>query len=416
MKILHVISSLARELGGPSQSCPGMARAVAALGHDVRICTSKWDGAGKTVDAPSGQPVMRDGVSYYYYTMPTLRVMAFSPEMVRALPGLVDDVDIVHLHSLYLAHSWATGDISRRHGKPYIIRPHGTLDPYIFRRRRWRKRVVEVLFQNRVNRNAAAFHFSTRDEMERSAPYTAGRPGFVAPLGLDLSRFASTPPRGQFRARYPMIGDRPVVLFYSRLSFVKGLDILIPAFAKAVREGLDAVLVMAGPDFGMEAKARAWIAEHGLEDRCVFTGMLEGSDALSALNDADLFVLPSYSESFGMSVVEAMAAGLPVLISEHVKIWREVEADDAGMVKPNDVDAFAAGISELMGDAKRRQRMGANAKASVARRYTWDQVGRRLEEVYEAILAGRPFEAYGSGPELVAGDALAIGGSGASGL
>ena len=208
MKILHVISSLARELGGPSQACVGMAESVAALGHDVRICTSRWDGGRRMVDVQSGVPVLRNGVTYRYFNTPPIQVRGFSPAMVRALPGLIADVDLVHLHSLYLAHSWATGDICRRKSIPYIIRPHGTLDPYIWRRRRWRKRIVEAIFQDRVNRNASAFHYTTEEEMTLATPFVSGRPGFVAPLGVNLERFATMPPAGGFRGRHPQIGDR----------------------------------------------------------------------------------------------------------------------------------------------------------------------------------------------------------------
>jgi glycosyltransferase involved in cell wall biosynthesis len=371
MKVLHVISSLARELGGPSQACVGMAESVAALGHDVRICTSKYDGPGREVDAPSGQPVHRNGVTYYYYHMPRPHVRGFSPGMIRALPRLIADVDVVHLHSLYLAHTWATGACARRLGIPYIVRPHGTLDPYIWRRRRVPKWIMERLFQERVNRHAAAFHFTTQEEMELAQPYVSGRPGFVAPIGVDVARFAALPPRGGLRSRHVALGDRPIVIFYGRLNFKKGLDILIPAFADAVRRGQDLALVIAGPDHGMEAKAREWVAQQGIGDRTVFTGMLDGEAALSALADADLFVLPSYSENFGISVVEAMACGLPVLISDRVNIWREVQADGGGLVAPPEVTPFADRIAALMADPQRRRQMGERARASVAARFTW---------------------------------------------
>ncbi|MGF1627663.1 MAG: glycosyltransferase [Alphaproteobacteria bacterium] len=392
MKILHVISSLARELGGPSLACVGMAESVAALGHDVRICTTSWDGAGRTVDAPRGRPVQRNGVTYFYYDMLRPHMRGLAPGMIRALPKLIADVDVVHLHSLYLPHSWATGDIARRRGVPYIVRPHGTLDPFIYRRRRLRKWIVETIFQDRVNRNAAAFHFTTQEEMELASPYVSGRPGFVAPIGVDLDRFKALPPRGLLRERHPALGDRGIVLFYGRLNFKKGLEILIPAFAEAVRRGEDLALVIAGPDHGMEAKAREWVVEHAIADRCVFTGMLEGEDALAALSGADLFVLPSFSENFGISVVEAMACGLPVLISDRVNIWREVKADGGGLVAPPEVGAFSDLIFDVMADPDWRRAMGTAARASVAHRFTWPHIAQRLADVYGAIATGRPFE------------------------
>ena len=142
----------------------------------------------------------------------------------------------------------------------------------------------------------------------------------------------------------------------------------------------------------MEAKAREWVLKHDLADRCVFTGMLDGEDALAALADADVFTLPSFSENFGISVVEAMACGLPVLISDRVNIWREVVADGAGLACPPEVTAFADLIESVMTDPQRRLSMSVAAKRSVAHRFTWDRVGQRLSDVYAAILAGRPYE------------------------
>lgn len=403
MKILHVIASLARDLGGPSQACVGMAEAVAALGHDVRICTSMWPGDSDTEDIVAGEAFERNGVTYHYFDGLRPRIRGLSLGMIRALPRLIGDVDLVHLHSLYLAHTWATGDICHRKAIPYVIRPHGTLDPYIYRRKRPRKFVAEQLFQNRVNRNAAAFHFTTQDEMELAAPFVSGRPGFVAPLGVALERFASAPPPGGLRAKFPQLGTRGIVLFYGRLNFKKGFDILIPAFAEAVRQGQDLALVIAGPDHGMEAKVRESVVAHGVGERCVFTGMLERDDALVALNDADLFVLPSYSENFGISVVEAMACGLPVLISDRVNIWREVEADGAGLVAPPETAAFAKLLVEIMADPARREAMGEAARASVAHRFTWDKVGHRLSDVYSAILENRTFQPLMDDPGAMPG-------------
>jgi glycosyltransferase involved in cell wall biosynthesis len=172
----------------------------------------------------------------------------------------------------------------------------------------------------------------------------------------------------------------------SRLNFKKGLDVLIQATARVIAAGIDAHLVLAGPDGGMEASARRWIAEAGLEGRSTFTGMLRGNDKLAAFVDAALFVLPSLSENFGIAVVEAMACGTPVLVSDRVNIWREIVADGAGIAEPPAPDAFAAAMLSLLNDEPRRRAMGQAARASVARRYQWSTIAGELERLYAQVL------------------------------
>ena len=261
-----------------------------------------------------------------------------------------------------------------------------TLDPVIHRRSRWRKRVMELWYQDRLLRNAAAIHYTSAEEMRLAEPYVFGAPGVVVPLGLDLTDYSALPEPGTFRRSHPEIGERPILLFLSRLNFKKGLDVLIQATARVIAAGIDAHLVLAGPDGGMEASARRWIAEAGLEGRSTFTGMLRGKDKLAAFVDAALFVLPSLSENFGIAVVEAMACGTPVLVSDRVNIWREIVADGAGIAEPPAPDAFAAAMLSLLNDEPRRRAMGQAARASVARRYQWNTIAGELERLYAQVL------------------------------
>jgi glycosyltransferase involved in cell wall biosynthesis len=379
MRILHVIGDLAPESGGPAKACVEMAMAVARRGHEVAIATTDFSpslGRHKPRTAPER------GLSLHVYPVGFPRLWLTSWPMKRDLPRLVQDADIVHIHSLYLFHSWAAGTLCRRLGVPYIVRPHGTLDPVIHGRHRWRKRVMELCFQDRVLRDAAAIHYTSAEERRLAEPFVQGAPGLVVPLGLDLEDYRDLPPRGSFRALHPEIGHRPILLFLSRLNFKKGLDVLIQAVARTLGAGIDAHLVIAGPDGGMEGAARRWVTEAGLAARTSFTGMLTGRDKLAALSDADLFLLPSSSENFGIAVVEAMACGTPVIVSDRVNIWREIVADGAGLAEPPEAGAFAAAIRRLLGDEGLRRAMGEAAKASVARRYQWSATAADLERLY----------------------------------
>jgi glycosyltransferase involved in cell wall biosynthesis len=379
IRILHVIASLAGKTGGPAKAVVDMAAAVARLGHQVAIYST--DREMSADERPVlGQPVERNGVETVVYAQHWPSTVGTSLSLYRGLARRIPQVDVVHVHSLYLFHDWAAWRLCRKHRIPYVVRPHGTLDPYIWQRHRKRKAVLERLFQNRMLREAAAIHYTAEEEMALAAPYVGGAPGVVVPNGLDLAEYADLPPAGEFRKQHPEIGGRRIVLFLGRLNFKKGLDLLIPAFAQAAAKHNDLHLVVAGPDDGM----LGWVAEHKLEQRVTFTGMLTGRAKLAALSGSFMFVLPSYSENFGIAAVEALACGLPVAITDKVNTWRDVQAAGAGLVGPPTVEAVAEQIGRLAGDPATVFTMGTRGRSLVAGKYAWSKIARSLEAVYRS--------------------------------
>lgn len=368
-----------------------MARAMARRGHDVSIYTTNYNGADDQ-DVPLGVPVDAGGVTVKYFQVHAPRFWETCFPLGRALNADAGKFDLMHLHSLYMYHDRAGAIAARRNGIPYIVRPHGTLDPYIWKRRRARKSVFEWWFQNRVLEEAAALHYTTEDEWRLAASVARNPLGFVVPNGLDTDEFADLPAKGAFRAQYPEIGDRPIILFLGRLNFKKGLDLLAPAFGEVLGAGHDAHLVIAGPDDDMADKTRGWLADAGALDRTTFTGMITGEAKLAALADAAMFVLPSYSENFGIAVAEAMACGLPVVISDAVNIWPAVEAAGAGLVGPTDARVTARHMCEILANPDRAGEMAANGIGLVRDRYSWDGIAPTLEKAYEDVLAGRKSE------------------------
>jgi glycosyltransferase involved in cell wall biosynthesis len=394
IRILHVIASLAARTGGPAKAVVGMARAVAKRGHAVAIYATdrELDAAERGalgVSSANTDAVTRDGVETRIFAQQPPRVLATSWPLYRALEQAIPRADVVHIHSLYLFHDWAAARIARRAGVPYIVRPHGTLDPFLWKRHRARKRVIEGLFQNRVLREAAAIHYTAAEEMALAAPYVFGAPGVVVPNGLDLDEYAALPPPGGLRARHPEIGDRRIVLFLGRLNFKKGLDLLVPGFAAACAQHGDLHLVIAGPDDGMLAPTRALVASAGIAERVTFAGMVVGAEKLAALADAYCFALPSYSENFGIAIVEAMACGLAVAISDKVNIWSEVASAGAGLVGPPSAAQVTRQLAALAADPAAARRMGEAGRALARKRYSWDGIAGQLEDVYRSLAPRR---------------------------
>jgi glycosyltransferase involved in cell wall biosynthesis len=387
MKILHVIANLAPRYGGPAKACVAMAQAVARLGHAVSIYTTNQDGPGELA-VPLDRPVSKDGVAIHYFPIQPPRFWGTSWPLARALSQKIKEFDLLHIHSLYLFHDLVAGHYCRQYGIPYLIRPHGTLDPYIHRRHRWRKTVMEAWFENRNLRQAAALHFTSEEEMRLAAPYTGTTPGAVVPLGVELREFQDLPEPGRFRARFPKIGQKRIILFLGRINFKKGLDLLVQAMARVVRHRQDVHLVVAGPDNdGWGGRVKEWLDGEGILGCATFTGMLLGEEKLAALRDAEMFVLPSYSENFGLAVIEALACGLPVVISDKVNIWREVAAGGAGLVAPCDAAALAAALERLLEAPELAAAMGQRGRKLVAERFQWGSIALTLEDWYARIIA-----------------------------
>jgi glycosyltransferase involved in cell wall biosynthesis len=362
-----------------------MARAVARRGHEVAIYATDRElapGEGARLEAAA----KAGGETLRFFPQQAPRELATTWPLARAHDEAVARADVVHLHSLYLFHVWATARACRRHGVPYLLRPHGTLDPFIWKRHRLRKWMMECAFQNSVIRGAAALHYTAAEEMKLAEPYVHGARGVVISNGLDLAEYADLPPPGGLRARHPEIGSRRVVLFLSRLNFKKGLDLLVPAFAEACRAVDDLHLVIAGPDDGMLKETEGRVAAAQVGDRVTFAGMLGHAQKLAAFRDATMFVLPSYSENFGIAVVEAMACGVPVGISDKVNIWREVQDAGAGLVAPTTVSAVAEQIVSLARKPDLAT-MGARGRKLVEERFAWDKIAQDLESVYRSLAA-----------------------------
>jgi glycosyltransferase involved in cell wall biosynthesis len=324
-----------------------------------------------------------------YFPIQPPRFWGTSWPLARALQQEIKGVDLVHVHSLYFFHDLVSGHYCRLFGVPYLIQPHGSLDPFIYYHHRGRKRFMEWGFQNRAIRKASAMMFTTAEERELAAPFTFGTPGVVVPLGIGADEFAMMPEPGSFRRRQPEIGDKRIILFFGRVNFKKGLDILAKAFGAVARRRQDVHLVIAGPDNeGWGARVRTWLGEEGVLGRTTFTGMLLGPDKLAVLRDASMFVLPSYTENFGLAVIEAMAAGLPIIISDKVNIWREVESAGAGKVVPCEAGKFTEAILDLLDKPELAWRMGQKGQALVRDEFHWPDIAVRLQETY-AILIDR---------------------------
>ena len=379
LRILHVISGLDPQNGGPTTALVGMTQSQVAAGLDVTILAT-WK-------IPDGLPVA-DGLRSHgvkvIHIGPATGKLSRHPTLAAETDRVVAGADVVHIHGLFEEVQHQAARAAQRRGVPYIITPHGMLSPWNLAQGKWAKRFY-LFWRLRKNLDrAAAIHYTCDVERDLVAPLKIKAKPLVERLGLDLFEFRELPPRGSFRAKWPQLGDKPFVLFLGRIDYKKGLDILIPAFAAANLGGT--LLVIAGPDRdGYESTVRAMVARHSLQDRVLFTGMLHGGDRLAAYVDATLFALTSHQENFGITVIEAMACGCPVLISDQVNIHGEVTKSGGGEVIPVDVTATSRGLEKWMRDEAMRRAAGEKGRGFVMARYGWEMNAREWKKHYGAI-------------------------------
>jgi len=388
LKILHVQQTLSPSYGGPATLLPQLARAQAEAGHKVTIVTTNADYPSGIYREPGWTILEGTSVAIYFASV-QFNPLSISAGMALYLRREITSFDIVHVHGLYRFPSTYVAYLARKHNVPYVICPHGSLDPHLYNQSAHNlrlKRLYERWFDLPNLQRADAIHYTAEEEREQASFLRLTSPTFVVPNGLNWDRYLDLPQRGALRARLSL-GEAPIVLFVGRIHPVKGLDILIPAF-DALQSSVPSVqLVIVGAENDSYGKqVRAWVQDRNLVSSVHFVGELRGVEVTQAYVDADVFSLPSYTENFGMVVAEAMACALPVVISDQVKIHKAVSQAGAGLVTPCDVTKLAAALETLLTRPERRQVMGAAGRMLVQKNYNWPTIVEMLTTEYKAAI------------------------------
>lgn len=393
MKILYVCSYYkpAYVYGGPTRSVSTLCEGLARLGASVTVLTTNANG-GEPLNVPLEQAVDVDGVTVWYY--PTARglphMFFYSPSLARACKGMIQENDIIVLETLFTHPTDIAMKACRKWNKPYIIPLRGSLLPWALSQKAIKKRIYMALFGSRQLNHAAGVQCSDLPEFDAVKALNIKAPLFVIPNGIETSQWEPLPPRGALRRQLGIPDAAPVLLMLGRLHRVKNPDLAVEMLGLLERK--DVHLVFAGPDEeGHRSHLQARASALGCAGRLHFTGLLKGDSLLQAMADADLFLMPSRSESFGLAAVEAMACGLPVLLSEHVPVGRWAEEAGAGRQVACTPEAFAKTCDEMLSNQTVLNEMAERARSLAFQRFDIDKVVKRLFTQYQAILSnGKP--------------------------
>ncbi|MBA3412510.1 MAG: glycosyltransferase [Actinobacteria bacterium] len=388
LRVLQVIPSLAARTGGTAESVVQSSIALQNYGLETTIFATELGSAvsARQPSRVSASALPSGAEELDVRLFPTRRPhsFAFSPELYRALAKATGGYDVVHIHSLFLFPQLAAYRQAVRQRVPYVVTPHGILDPYHRQHGRLRKQVTDVLWQRRLLEGASALHLTSDEEARLVADVAPAVPRVIASIGVHWPRFQNLPEPERFRREQLGGHSGPIVLHLGRVSHKKGPDVLIRSFAVASREFPEARLVFVGPDDeGLTPKLTALAAELGIDSKVTFTGMLPGEESkLQALAAADVWALSSNAENFGIAVAEAMAAGRAIVISPLVNIAPEIARANAGLVCERSPEAFGAGLASLLRDAGLREELGGRAR-EFAKGYDWAALAPGLAQVYD---------------------------------
>lgn len=351
--------------GGPSRSVQGLAAGLNSLNVEAWLLTLRH-----------GDNPWVEGVTYF------LNGESFDDVAFRVKP------DIVHLHGIWNLELHRCAVICRRWGIPYVIAPRGMLEPWSLKQKWLKKRIARWLYQDRDLRYAAALHATAESEAEQLRKLGFTNPIIVSPNGVNV-------PKNFDRVEH--VGRR--VLFVSRMHPKKGVMELVEAWHRLkltthnsqLTNWLCELVYTVGGGFEKEyeTKVKARVNELGLQDQFVFTGALNDDEKWAAYARADLFVLPTYSENFGIVVAEALWAGVPVVTTKGTP-WSELDEKHCGWWIDIGVEPLVDALKEAMSldDAERRA-MGVRGRKLVEEKYTWDAVVKAMVKGYEEVLNGR---------------------------
>lgn len=387
MRVLHVTPYFAPAFryGGPPRSILGLCKGLARAGVAVEVLTTTADG---TSDLPASPPEgdVFDGVAVRYLPRAFPRRLFGARGLGVALEAAISRADVVHVHGLWTIPGWAAGRRALGAGVPLVVSPRGMLDAGSLAQHAWRKRLAWALVERRHLFGATLLHATSEAERRALRRWAPGVPVVTIPNGVEAPR-GSNESREAVRRRMGIPAEAPVVLFLGRIHPIKRLDLLARAFEQVRIARPDAHLVIAGPDErGHRRDVEPRFAAMGAAVH--WTGELGETEKGSVLAASDLLVLCSDSESFGLSVVEAMAAGRPVVATRTCP-WEVLESAGAGFWVPQEAGAVAVAAIEVLRNPERAREMGARGQALARERYTWDAVATAMAGRYRQAAARR---------------------------
>ncbi|ELS02165.1 glycosyltransferase [Xenococcus sp. PCC 7305] len=388
MKILHVIPSIALVRGGPSQAVLAMVKALMYQGINAEIVTTN-DNGNNLLDVSLGIKTEYKCVPVRFFAryspkIHSVREFAFSGQLTHWLWHNVTNYDLIHVHAIFSYPSTAAMFIARLKDIPYICRPLGQLCHWSLQQGYQKKRAYLGLIE-KANLNASkALHFTTKQEQKEADNLNLKSTSFILPHGISIP-VPIPEARIKLRNKLQVADNETIILFLARLHPKKGLDYLISALGKLTHKSF--IFVLAGNgDPGYEIEVENLLHQHNISACTHRVGFVQGEYKNLLLQGADIFALTSHSENFGVAVIEALAAGIPALITPGVALASILEQEQIGYVTNLNSDAIASSFEYCLNNLPELKEKGDRAKKFILENYTWNSIALKLVDTYQGVI------------------------------
>jgi glycosyltransferase involved in cell wall biosynthesis len=384
LNILIITPYLGSIYGGISKVATELAQGFGKLGIPVDIITTNANGHEK-LDVPLNVWIQKSHYRIQYFSCWHRNDFIVSPSLISWLFNHANDYNLVHTNTVFAPLVLLTQWVCKLRKVPYIMTPHGMLEPWALSYKAWKKQLYYALFEKPALQQTSAIHVLASSEADH-VKSLGFQNTIVVPNGIHSQDFETLPDPEVFYQEFSATRNKTLILFLGRIDPKKGLDLLAPAFAKVHYQFPKTHLVVAGPDnIGFLSTAQSYFAQVGCLESVTFTGMLTGSLKNAALAAATLYVSPSYSEGFSMSVLEGLASGVPCVITTGCNFPEAAAAKAAHVVKC-DADAIADALIQCLRNPQEAKEMGERARKFIFQNYTWEQAAKKLTQAYKAII------------------------------
>jgi len=384
MKVLQVTPTFIPSRFGGVSLFYNLSKNLIKRGHEVIVFTTDIKDRYSRLSNLQSRDI--DGIKVYYFRnisnlLATRYRLAFPRGMSVAVKKEISNFDIIHLHNVRTFQNVIIHHYARKYNVPYVLQAHGSLVTFFYRG--WQKRIFDAIWGRRILKDATKLIALTPIEAEQYRSMGVSEAKIeIIPNGIDLAEFENLPERGEFRAKHGLDKEQKIILYLGRIHKIKGLDLLARAFADLSKSLNNVKLVIAGSDDGYLPSLKKLVADSGMTGKVLFTGLLYGQEKLEAYIDADVYVLSSFYEIFGITVLEALACGTPVIVTDRCGIANVVDGQ-AGLVVPYEKDQLRDGLLHMLNDERMRLQFGEKGKSLVREKFDWEKIVEQIENTYQ---------------------------------
>ena len=387
MNILHVVPSFAPCFahGGVVNASYQIAKKQVEDGHNVTVYTT--DSCNERLKFDNNYNVDVEGIKVFYFknlsnNIKNKLTIDTPISAINHIKKTINDFDIIHIHEHRHSLAIATHRYAKKNNVPYVLQAHGSVLPFFQKEKM--KDIFDKLWGFDILYDASRVFALTEIEKEQYLKMGVAEDNIeIVPLGINLNEYNHLPAKGNFKSKHDIFNNDKLILFLGRIHEIKGLDLLVNAFAKI--DNNNVTLAIVGGDYGFREKLDELIDKNNLQGKVIFPGVLTGPDKIEALVDCNIFVMPSRYESFTTSGLEAMACGKPLILTKnnHIHTWVK---DKVGLICEFDESDLADCIETLLNDNELCDRFGETGRKLIEEKYDWDKVSKQISNIYETCI------------------------------